>query len=637
MQYRFGPFLADRAAYQLRLGDRPVDVTPKLLDLLFHLLERPATLVTKEELLDAVWPGANVTDNALAQAISELRDVLGDSPAAPTYIRTIARRGYRFVAPVETVARPAASMPAPAAPTVDDGLPTIAVLDFENLSGDAEVAWLAAGIAETVTNDLSALGCFRVVDRWRVMSASRTAGGALHQIGTALGASLVVTGSYQRHDTRLRITARVIDLGRGAAIADAKVDGRVADVFTLQDDIVAAFARELGVRRTAAPRPVTRETSNLEAYRAYIEGWLKLEALDTDLVPAAVADFERAIDADPSYAMAYTGLAHALFVAFEMTRVARVPDADALAAGLTHARRAVVLDAELAEAQATLSFLLASSLAYDEARAAAQKAVALEPENWRHHFRLGHASWGAARQRALERALALFPGFPYAALELAILHVARGHLDAAATVARQAAVEQDRRARLGTRYPAIGFHWLTGALESAAGREELAIRHFDRELALTDRRKLYGPEYAAAASVSRGHAELALNQPERALASFRGAREHIEDHVRAWIGEAAALEVLGRAPDAAAAWAEAERMIAHFGRIDRQPEALYAQACRAALSGRPAEAATALGTMLDRLPVSQHGWTIPIEPSFRLIRSSAEFGAILTKLAERAR
>lgn len=637
MQYRFGPFLADRAAYQLRLGDRPVDVTPKLLDLLFHLLERPATLVTKEELLDAVWPDANVTDNALAQAVSELRDALGDSPAAPTYIRTIARRGYRFVAPVEVLARGTAITAAPPAPAPGAEPRTIAVLDFENLSADAEVSWLAAGIAETVTNDLSALGGFRVVDRWRVMSAFRTAGGALHQIGAALGASLIVTGSYQRHDTRLRITARVMDLDRGEAIADAKVDGRLSDVFTLQDDIVAAFARELGVRRAAAPRPVARETSNLEAYRAYIEGWLKLEALDTDLVPAAVADFERAIDADPAYAMAYTGLAHAFFVAFEMTRVARVPDADALAAGLAHARRAVALEPELAEAQATLSFLLASGLAYDEARAAAQKAVALEPENWRHHFRLGHASWGGGRQRALERALALFPGFPYAALELAILHVARGHLAAAAAVARQAAVEQDRRARLGTRYPAIGFHWLTGALESAAGRDELAIRHFDRELALADRRKLYGPEYAAASCVSRGHAELALDHPERALASFRGAREHVEDHVRAWIGEAAALEALRRPADAAAAWAEAERMVAHFGRIDRQPEALYAQACRAALTGRPAEAAAALATMLDRLPVSQHGWTIPIEPSFRLIRSHAEFGAVVTKLSERAR
>src|SRR5678815_4460834 len=103
MLYSFGPFRADRAAYQAYRGDQSLELTPKLLDLLFYLVERPATLVTKEELLDGVWPGANVTENALAQAISDLRDALGDSASAPVYIRTIARRGYRFVAPVETV------------------------------------------------------------------------------------------------------------------------------------------------------------------------------------------------------------------------------------------------------------------------------------------------------------------------------------------------------------------------------------------------------------------------------------------------------------------------------------------------------------------------------------------------------
>ncbi len=109
MTYRFGPFVADRAAYRVTRGGTPLDLTPKLLDLLFYLLERPATLVTKEALLEGVWPDANVTDNALAQAVSELRSTIGDDPAEPTYIRTVARRGYRFVAPVETTdQRPAA-------------------------------------------------------------------------------------------------------------------------------------------------------------------------------------------------------------------------------------------------------------------------------------------------------------------------------------------------------------------------------------------------------------------------------------------------------------------------------------------------------------------------------------------------
>ena len=105
--YRFGPFLVDRAGYRVLRGDRQLDLTPKLLDLLLHLLDHAGELVTKEELLDAIWPGANVTDNALAQAVSDLRDALGDEPGSPTYIKTVARRGYRFVAPVSALPEPA--------------------------------------------------------------------------------------------------------------------------------------------------------------------------------------------------------------------------------------------------------------------------------------------------------------------------------------------------------------------------------------------------------------------------------------------------------------------------------------------------------------------------------------------------
>src|SRR5882672_8665297 len=101
--YRFGPFVADRTGYRvLRDGD-PLDLTPKLLDLLFHLLDHSAALVTKEALLASLWPDANVTDNALAQAMSELRQALGDDPGAPQFIKTVARRGYRFIASVTRV------------------------------------------------------------------------------------------------------------------------------------------------------------------------------------------------------------------------------------------------------------------------------------------------------------------------------------------------------------------------------------------------------------------------------------------------------------------------------------------------------------------------------------------------------
>jgi DNA-binding winged helix-turn-helix (wHTH) protein len=95
--YRFGPFLLDRARYRVVRGDTPLDLSPRLLDLLLFLVERREDLVTKEALLDGLWAGANVTGNALAQAISELRQALGDDAQAPVFIRTVARRGYRFI------------------------------------------------------------------------------------------------------------------------------------------------------------------------------------------------------------------------------------------------------------------------------------------------------------------------------------------------------------------------------------------------------------------------------------------------------------------------------------------------------------------------------------------------------------
>src|SRR3954451_24268643 len=128
--FRFGPFLADRVGYRVLRGEEALDLTPKLLDLLFHLLDHSGALVTKEALLDALWPGANVTENALAQAVSELRQALGDDAGAPVFIKTVARRVYRFIAPVAPgEARTATAVEPPSVVgQVDDRI--IAVMDF---------------------------------------------------------------------------------------------------------------------------------------------------------------------------------------------------------------------------------------------------------------------------------------------------------------------------------------------------------------------------------------------------------------------------------------------------------------------------------------------------------------------------
>jgi DNA-binding winged helix-turn-helix (wHTH) protein/tetratricopeptide (TPR) repeat protein len=635
MQYAFGPFRADRSAYRVWRGSDPVELTPKLLDLLFYFLDHPATLITKEALLDAVWPGANVTDNALAQAISELRDVLGDQAAAPTYIRTVARRGYRLVATVLRQDEPAGGAPVGPGSATEGARDAIAVLDFVNVTGDADVAWLASGIAETVTSDMAALDRFRVLDRWRVVQAARLAPApTLHAVGAAVGATFVVAGSFQRAGTQLRITARIVNLESGEAVADAKVDGPLDAVFELQDGIVATFARELGMPGVpSGARVGVRETSSLDAYRAYTEGLLKIESLDTEQVRASVADFERAIACDSGYAMAYTGLANAEFVAYEMSRVTAAPDVAALRSGIEHARRAIQLDDELAEAHATLSFLLVSDLAFEEARAAALRAVMLEPESWRHQYRLGHALWGGARVRALERALSLYPQFLYATFELAMLSVARGELEGAERLVRRRHTDQGHQTTPADRFPAVGFDWLLGALEAVGGRLDSALAQFDRELAHVAPRRLYGPEYRTEALVGRGHAVLALGRAEDAAAAFAEARRQTPGFLRAHLGEALALARLD-SRGAARAWAEAEAAV---DRRRQAPRHLYARACLAAARQDAAAALADLAAFLDSTPPSYLGWTIPIEPLFAGLRQSGALAPIVQRVADRAR
>src|SRR5688572_9481374 len=147
--YKFGPFLVDGGAYRLIRDGQNVPLSPKIIDLLLFLAARPSVLVSKDELFRALWPDVAVTDNALTQAVSELRQALGDDASNPKYVQTVARRGYRFISAVE----PVASIAAPTAPPPSADvpvLPSIAVLDFENVSGDAGLSWLSSGIAETV-------------------------------------------------------------------------------------------------------------------------------------------------------------------------------------------------------------------------------------------------------------------------------------------------------------------------------------------------------------------------------------------------------------------------------------------------------------------------------------------------------
>ena len=643
-RFRFGPFVVERPAYRLLRDGHALTLSPKLVDLLLYFVSRPSLLVTKDELFAAIWPDVTVTENALTQAVSDLRQALGDEHASPTYIQTVARRGYRFIAPVETLPAFESDAPAHAEPAFagDAGMVrSVAVLDFANLSADPELEWLATGIPETVTNDLTGFRVLRVVDRVRIGEAVRRTDGSMSAVARELNVHLVVVGSFQRAGDRIRVTARLVDLPTGATVADAKVDGRLEDVFDLQDRIVRQFSAALGVE--AAHGPSThmgvRETSNLDAFRAASEARVKLDSFDPAQIAAAAVGFERAVRLDPRYALAYAGLANAHYLLFEATRARNAPDAARLATAIGHARRCVDLDDALAEGHATLAFLLVSAGRFAEAVAAGRRAVALEPHDWRHLFRLGHAAWGNERLDALKRALTIYSDLAFAHFYIAMVHIARNQLPMAAEVLHQGVALQDRQAGRESRYPASGLHWLLGMVYLAQGDAERALGECRRELeaAVAASARVYGSEFAMNAHDGCGFALLAERRADEAAAAFTRALRLFPGHARSQIGLAQCLAAAGKRAEARAALEHGRASIAELERGGRLLEAALLSAMASVAQGRPTDAIGLLDRLLTEAPPGFPGWTIPIEPMFKPLHAQPEFAGILVRLAERAR
>ena len=638
--YRFGAFELDGRGYRLLRNGTPIELPPKALDLLFLLAASPTALVSKDDILDALWPGVSVTDNAITQVVSELRQALGDTPATPQFIQTVPRRGYRFVAETTVIgsdgdvsrdvspARAAVKTTAPAEPA---GLRRLAVMDFSNLSGEPTLNWLATGIAETMTHDLRAVRELAVIDRISARDAER---------GGVTGAptpDLLVVGSVQQAGDRLRITARVVDAANRQALSHARADGSMAELFDLQDAIVAQLSAglQLTVSTAAAARMRARETSSLDAYRALTEGRLKLETLDPAAVPGAIADFERALALDPRYALAHVGLAHACFWRFQASRASATPAIDQLAQAIAHAKRAVDLDADLAEAHSALALFLASADRSSEAVAEGRLAVAIEPANWRHQFRYGIAAWGSERLEALSRVQEMCPPLAFTYFAEAMVHIARRDFAAAAAALATGVSFEDSGDRGAARLPGNGLHWLRGLLELASGNESAAQTEFDRELARTER-GLFGQEYAMDACVGHAYALVRLNDLEAASKMFEQALSRFPEHARSWLGLADVRYRQGRRGDTEAALSRGLDAVEALRAQGRASEAALAAATAELLAGRSGSAISVLGKLLAESTAAQVGWTIPIEPAFASLTGEPAFQTVLDTLAERA-
>jgi DNA-binding winged helix-turn-helix (wHTH) protein len=383
------------------------------------------------------------------------------------------------------------------------------------------------------------------------------------------------------------------------------------------------------VTRTASRLSDAALDELLAPHRAWIEGRAALETLERDQIVRARDVFERVLTSAPDQASAHVGLANACVMQFEMTRTDVAPDVAALTTAAHHAREACRLEPAYGEAWATLGFVLDRTGNRTDALAASRRAVTLEPDNWRHHFRLAYVSWGEERLRAAHRALALLPGFPLAHWLAATVHVARCAFDEAERELAVGIVTQEGESMAPTRFSAVALHWLTGLIHLTRGEEERALASFERELSFEASGQLYARECCANAWYAIGALRLRQERSAEARDAFANAVARVSQHPLARIAHAA----LSRDGDPTPGQVPGREGAVHETQV---VDAAIRQAIRLVLAGDHAGAARVVDEALAGAPAGNAGWLVPLEPLLRVNAHPGIWAQALARLRTRA-
>lgn len=474
----FDDCVLDLDRRELSRASQRVAMAPKVFDLLVYLAGHGERVVSRDDLIDAVWAGRIVSESTLASHINAVRKAVGDDGRQQRVIRTVARRGFRFVAQLRNTDAPAAGGPAdtdagqpgdaPALPAK----PSIAVLPFVNLSGDAEQDYLADGVVEDIIAALSQYRWLFVVAR----NSSFTYKGRavdIKQAGRELGVRYLLEGSWRTADTRVRITCQLIDATTGAHYWAGRFEGVLGDIFALQDQITEAVVGAIApqLERAEIERARHTPTESLDAYDYYLRGMARLHQGTRDAIDQALPLFDQAMASDPEFASACAmaawchcwrkingwmndrprEVAEGIRLARRAVELGR-DDAVALTrcghalghlagdvgGGIALVDRALVLNPNLAAAWFLGAFLRLWQGETEEALASfthAMRLSPLDPELYRMqagtaaaHLFLGHFDTAAAWAEKAQREL---PSLLLAAAILAASHALAGRIDEA--------------------------------------------------------------------------------------------------------------------------------------------------------------------------------------------------------------
>jgi TolB-like protein/DNA-binding winged helix-turn-helix (wHTH) protein/cytochrome c-type biogenesis protein CcmH/NrfG len=535
--YRFGDFELDLDAHLLRRGSDRLRLERRPFELLVMLVQNQGRLVSRDEIVAALWPGNVIIDfdSGLNTLVRKIRNALADSADQPLYIETVPGNGYRFIAEVTKPAAVEATTLEPATssrrwrPTrfavwltaaafvvvgaavawrsiVAPPQPVrIAILPFENLTGDQRLGYLGSGIAEETNTSLAAIDLPNIsvigITSTAAMARSET---SLQTIGRELGVDYVVLSSLRLEQPRIRLTSRLIRTADGEQVWSASFDRELTNLLGLQRELSIAIAEQVRQRLSPAVAALIdrRQTQNPEAYELYLRGRYEWTRFLPDSIPRALEFYDQAVEKDPEYGLAWAGVAHALVTSVVTIEARR---ADVLPVARDALERALEFGPDLAETQLALgSFRYFMERDLDSAEAAARRAVELDPNSAMSYMFLGLMLSESGRhveaRSMLRRARELDPLFPLIFANSAYVSLAAG--------------EPQEALELATQAVAINPEFWVGYLHRGNAQTTLGD-YFGALESFTDAERLSGYNSASATS-SRAYVLARLGREEEA-------------------------------------------------------------------------------------------------------------------------
>jgi len=457
-----------------------VHLEPKVMEVLVCLAQHAGEPIPKEKLLQTVWADTFVTDDVLTRSISELRRAFADDARESTVIQTIPKRGYRLLAPVTFVNGTIADADLRAEiwhPHRNRGnaktINSLVVLPFTNASGDPDAEYLSEGITEAIINHLSQLSKLRVVPRntaFRYKKREADAASLMRE----LGVDAVVTGRVVQRGESLVVCSELVDLASEAQLWGQRYNRQLSEIFSVQEEIAAQVSEALRLQLTGEERQrlSKQHTQSREAYLLYLKGRYYWARRTGDSLKHALPYFQRAIQEDPGYALAYAGLAEGLIL---LTWFNVFSPSEGIEQAKRAARKAVEIDPGVADGYTVLGFVSAcdrdwataesvfrhaiqlnpgNSLAHswyalcltgvgrsDEAIASIREAQQIDPLSLAFHH---HAAWVHYHARRYDEAIAycrealeMEPNFPLCAIWLGLAYTEKGmHVEAVTALQR---------------------------------------------------------------------------------------------------------------------------------------------------------------------------------------------------------